>query len=157
SDFERIIYDTKHGYAQNLNKIVMVGSDRIVVEVKDPDNLPDETKEKLKGSKEFWVARLQGEEFTKQLTARLTQLTEENPGLKVSKEEERFVWLGPMLMMLLLGALLLALFFFVLPRFRDPLGGGFLSNYIESPAKRYDRTKMRVTFDDVADMQNAKS
>src|SRR5207302_602196 len=42
------------------------------------------------------------------------------------------------------------------PRFRDPLGGGFLSNYIKSPAKRYERSKQRVTFDDVAGMQNAK-
>src|SRR6185295_8327042 len=46
--------------------------------------------------------------------------------------------------------------FFLLPRFRDPLGGGFLSNYVKSPARRYDKTKMRVTFSDVADMQYAK-
>src|SRR5213595_26308 len=39
---------------------------------------------------------------------------------------------------------------------RDPLGGGFLSNYVKSPAKRYDKTKMRTTFDDVADMTSAK-
>src|SRR5262249_9315765 len=34
--------------------------------------------------------------------------------------------------------------------------GGFLSNYIKSPAKRYERSKLRVTFEDVAGMQNAK-
>ena len=28
----------------------------------------------------------------------------------------------------------------------DALGGGFLSNYVKSPAKRYDKTKMRTTF-----------
>ena len=32
-----------------------------------------------------------------------------------------------------------------------------MSNYIKSPAKRYDKSKMRVTFEDVADMQSAKS
>ncbi len=49
------------------------------------------------------------------------------------------------------------IFFFLLPRFRDPLsGGGFLSNYIKSPARRYERSKMRVTFEDVADMEHAK-
>jgi len=53
--------------------------------------------------------------------------------------------------------LLLGVLFFLLPRFRDPLGGSFLSNYIKSPARRYERSKMRVTFDDVAGMQNAKS
>src|SRR5437762_10554749 len=39
---------------------------------------------------------------------------------------------------------------------RDPLGGGFLNNYIKSPGKRYDKSKMRVTVEDVADMQGAK-
>ena len=37
------------------------------------------------------------------------------------------------------------------------MGGSFLSNYIKSPARRYERTKMRITFDDVAGMQHAKS
>src|SRR5213595_2908932 len=40
---------------------------------------------------------------------------------------------------------------------RDPLGGGFLSSYIKSPAKRYDKSKMRTTFEDVANMISAKS
>ena len=54
--------------------------------------------------------------------------------------------------------LLIAFFvFFILPRFRDPLGGGFLGNYIKSPARRYEKAKMRVTFNDVADMASAKS
>src|SRR5262249_4600509 len=34
--------------------------------------------------------------------------------------------------------------------------GGFLSNYVKSPAKRHEKTKIRVTFDDVADMASAK-
>jgi cell division protease FtsH len=59
-------------------------------------------------------------------------------------------------MMLLPAVLLLLLLLFLLPRFRDPMGGGFLSSYIKSPARRYERNKMRVTFEDVADMENAK-
>src|SRR5438270_176979 len=58
--------------------------------------------------------------------------------------------------MLIPAVLLLALILIFLPRVRDPLGGGFLSNYIKSPAKRYERSKLRVTFDDVAGMQYAK-
>src|SRR5207253_11486470 len=46
---------------------------------------------------------------------------------------------------------------FLLRSLRDPLGGSFLSNYIKSPARRYERNKMRVTFYDVADMESAKS
>jgi cell division protease FtsH len=158
SDFTRIVQDTKHGYAKNLSKVVLVGTDRINVEVKNPDDLPSEIKDKLKGSKEFWVVRPQGQGENKPVFARLDELANENPDLQVRQEEERFGWLGQAVLLLLPFALLLAVFvFFVLPRFRDPLGGGFLSNYIKSPARRYDRTKMRVTFDDVADMQNAKS
>src|SRR5205807_3794233 len=72
-------------------------------------------------------------------------------------EDEPGGWVGPLLMMILPAVVLLAIFFFfLLPRFRDPLGGGFLSNYIKSPAKRYDKTKTRTTFDDVADMTAPK-
>ena len=65
--------------------------------------------------------------------------------------------MGTVVMFVLPLLLIGALFFFLLPRFRDPLGGGFLSNYIKSPAKRYERSRNRITFDDVAGMQNAKS
>src|SRR5204863_7808653 len=44
----------------------------------------------------------------------------------------------------------------LLPRFRDPLGGGFMNSYIKSPARRYDKNKGRVSFEDVADMKSAK-
>jgi cell division protease FtsH len=81
---------------------------------------------------------------------------EEEP-LKIVREEDKWTWVGTAIMVVLPIAFLLFLFFVLIPRFRDPLGGSFLTNYIKSPARRYDRTKMRVTFDDVADMQNAKS
>src|SRR5439155_17322740 len=81
----------------------------------------------------------------------------ENPDVKVSSQEDHGSWVGVLLptvvtTMLLLGVLVL----FVLPRFRDPLGGGFLNNYIKSPARRYERSKGRITFEDVADMESAK-
>src|SRR5207253_2314860 len=75
-----------------------------------------------------------------------------------NQEAERSAWVGPFTMMVLPAILILAFFFFfLLPRLRDPLGGSFLSNYIKSPARRYERSKMRVTFEDVADMESAKS
>jgi cell division protease FtsH len=76
----------------------------------------------------------------------------------VKSEPERGAAFWTLLSILLPLALVLGIFFlFFLPRLRDPLGGSFLSNYIKSPARRYERSKMRVTFDDVADMENAKS
>jgi cell division protease FtsH len=87
----------------------------------------------------------------------VTKKLDEN-NVAYSKVEEQGAWLGTLVMVILPTVLLLALFFFfLLPRFRDPLGGGFLSNYIKSPARRYEKSKMRVTFEDVADMQYAKS
>ncbi len=74
-----------------------------------------------------------------------------------ARDPDTSEWLPKALFFLLPVLILVAVFvFFVLPRFRDPLGGGFLSNYIKSPAKRYEKAKMRITFDDVADMQYAK-
>jgi cell division protease FtsH len=72
-------------------------------------------------------------------------------------EREVSVWLGT-LSIVITTLLFVAIFFFffILPRFRDPFGSSFLNNYIRSPAKRFDKTKMRTTFDDVADMTNAK-
>ena len=75
------------------------------------------------------------------------------------KTERGFAtWIGPIsvgLSMLFLMAIFF--FFFILPRARDPFGGNFLNNYIRSPAKRFDKTKEpHCTFDDVADMTNAK-
>ncbi|MFQ3592181.1 MAG: ATP-dependent zinc metalloprotease FtsH, partial [Gemmataceae bacterium] len=68
-----------------------------------------------------------------------------------------FSLLWQILLTVVLPVVLLGLLFFVfLPRFRDPLGGGFLNNYVKSPAKRYERSKLRVTFDDVAGLKNAK-
>src|SRR5262249_1443255 len=87
----------------------------------------------------------------------VTAILEKN-NVDFARQEDSTAWIPQLLMLLLPALVLLAIFFFfLLPRFRDPLGGGFLSNYIKSPAKRYEKSKMRVTFDDVADMQYAKS
>ena len=65
--------------------------------------------------------------------------------------------LGPLIWTLLplviVGAIL---FFFLLPKLRDSSGGGFLSNYVRSPAKKYEKTRTRTTFEDVAGMEAAK-
>ncbi|MGH7173425.1 MAG: ATP-dependent zinc metalloprotease FtsH, partial [Gemmataceae bacterium] len=142
----------------NLKKVA-VGSDRISGELKDDvktDDLPESVKktlEKLRGKK-FTVERLRLDD------AELTKILEQHAkkGMQLTLDPDHFSWfLQPLMVIVLPAIILLALFMFLLPRFRDPLGGGFLSNYIKSPARRYERSKMRVTFDDVAGMQNAKS
>jgi len=51
--------------------------------------------------------------------------------------------------------LLLAFMVFMIRRARD-VEGGILGSFIKSPAKRYEKLKTRVTFQDVADLESAK-
>jgi cell division protease FtsH len=153
SDFLRLVHDKE--LSKHLTKVTFKGAEQITGEVKDASELPEEIRNKLVGGKKFTVLRPPLEDQGA-LDKRLTELTLQNQGFKFDRAEEHFGWLGPFLMMILPVILLVGLLFFLLPRFRDPLGGGFLSNYIKSPAKRYDKGKMRVTFEDVADMQGAK-
>jgi cell division protease FtsH len=144
---------------QHRIKKVVVSGERLTAELNDSstEGLPEAVKkslERLHGSKKFSVERIRMEDQT--LLPRLQEEVEKHD-MQLAQEPDHFSWLGQLLVMLLPAALLLGLLLFLLPRFRDPLGGGFLSNYIKSPARRYERSKMRVTFDDVAGMQNAKS
>ncbi len=139
--------------AGHLSEVTLVGKERITGKVIDPEKV----------SKDFAdiQTKLRGSQFVTDRPAiedggSLYQKLEKS-GVKWTSEPESGTWVAPMLLMLLPAVVLLAFFFFfILPRVRDPLGGGFLSSYIKSPARRYERSKLRVTFDDVADMENAK-
>jgi cell division protease FtsH len=160
-EFYSILMDKEQSRA--LRKVAFIGTERIVVEVDDKSKelLPKEIREKLRNNR-FSVARLQVLEIHK-VVERLEELAskkeEGKEPLHWFQQDDYFgPWMQTFFYVLLPLGLLAALFFFVLlPRFRDPLGGGFLSNYIKSPAKRYERSKGRVTFDDVAGLINAKS
>jgi cell division protease FtsH len=157
SDFLLLISKDR-GYSDNITKIIYQGTDQILIEVKDPEKLPADLRKKATRANQLVVQRPKTpaeESWVNRLNELATRV--ENP-VKIDQQEKEFAWLYAIAMMLLPAAVLLLLFvLFLLPRFRDPLGGGFLSNYIKSPARRYERSKMRVTFDDVAGMQAAKS
>jgi cell division protease FtsH len=138
-------------------KEVVQNGDRYEGEVKPDAKLPDakmteELRKKLRSGK-FSVERLQGNDV--QIQDLLNQKALK--GLIVYGKTQNFAQLTALFIYLGLPLILLFAFFLIfLPRIRDPLGGGFLNNYIKSPAKRYERSKLRVTFEDVAGMQNAK-
>ncbi len=138
-----------------LKKVTFVGSEGLRGELEKLDAVPEEMRDRFQGHTRFtmqWQVKQEDSELLKKLNE-LRPLT----GLTIGHEEEFLSWLGPVLLFVLPVVLLFAFFFFfILPRFRDPLGGGFINNYIKSPARRYDRTKQRVTFDDVANMESAK-
>jgi cell division protease FtsH len=53
------------------------------------------------------------------------------------------------------GLIIFVFILWTIRRMRD-MEGGILGSFIKSPAKRYEKQKMRATFDDVADLENAK-
>jgi cell division protease FtsH len=153
-DFNQLLTDPDQ--VKNIKSVTIIGNDKLVCEVFDREKLPEEIKKHVSAvgntGGRFPVRKPPpGDDpnFYDRLKA---------AKINYANEPDHFgEWFGGALIFLVPVALLLFLFLFILPRFRDPLGGGFLSNYIKSPAKRYDRSKLRVTFEDVADMQNAKS
>ena len=157
SDFVDLVKQGKKDNLPNtiIKKVVFVGPDRLEVEVHDDKaGVQKKSDGKPLGSRKFATLIPQGEIQTNSVD----KLLDENNVGDYTRQDDNGAWFGQLLMLLLPAILLLAIFFFfLLPRFRDPLGGGFLSNYIKSPAKRYENSKKRITFDDVADMQSAKS
>lgn len=161
SDFYTLIM---HEQAPELIKTLSFTSpEEINGELTDVEKLPESLghlKEKFqsKGTKRFDTRRwpIEDPELSKKLLALIQRQSKD---LKINAPENPYAWIGPTFMFLLPIMLLILLLFIILPRFRDPLGGGggFLSSYVKSPARRYDRAKMRVDFDDVAGMQSAKS
>jgi cell division protease FtsH len=144
---------------KKLSKVTFQGSDLIIAEVKNPEDLPknipdvEELRRKLKNNR--LVTTQQPPHMD--VAAISKELLKEDSDLQINNVPEKGTWLGPFLIVILPALLILGvIFLFLLPRLRDPLGGSFLSNYIKSPARRYERSKMRVTFEDVADMEAAK-
>src|SRR5262249_19699312 len=136
---------------KQVKKVTFVGKDRIIGEVIDQPN--DAVRAAQLPSGRFTVALPPGNDRMQLVE----EIRKSNPDVIIGSEEEHGAWVGQVLTLLLSSMLILGiLFLFILPRFRDPLGGSFLNNYIKSPARRYERSKGRVTFADVADMESAK-
>lgn len=148
SDFQRLINDKD----KPVNKVTIHGKNLVVGEIKK-DQLDNTLVKELKILRGKFAARLP--ETNDQVSVTRGWL-EKDPNLKIAWEEEHGAWVTPLLMTLLPMLIVLGILFLLMSRVRDPLGGGFLSNYIKSPARRYEKNKSKTTFDDVADMENAK-
>jgi cell division protease FtsH len=133
-----------------IAKITFIGNDRLNGEIKESELASDEVREAGLKRKSFQT------ELVPAFNERLVQLLIEKK-VKIERREDPMAWLTPVFPILIPVALILVVFlFFVLPRMRDPMGG-FVASYLKSPARRYERGKSRVTFEDVADMESAKS
>ena len=152
-----------------IKRLVIIGKDKAIGEVRDKES------QVLKNLK----LDLSGGQFTVNLPAADDQLPlidmvkaadaayresvpakgpDDKPEpVVISREEEPFPFLSQILLPVLMLGLFAAFFLFVLlPRMRDPSGGGFLNSYIRSPARKYETARGRITFDDVAGMDGSK-
>lgn len=146
-----------------VKKAVFIGSDRVEGEVRDPS--AEAVKNyKLTGGRFVVNMPHTNDQPTlirdweaKDQAARKKAPTEADPDkISISKREDP-AWVGPFILNLIVIGILIAILVFVfLPKMRDPMGGGFMNAYTRSPAKRYEKGKGRITFADVAGMENAK-
>ncbi|QJW93726.1 ATP-dependent zinc metalloprotease FtsH [Frigoriglobus tundricola] len=153
--------------AGELKSVTLFGTDRARGEVRDPNS---ELAKKFELGKNGQFAVLlppsndrgpliaEIEKEDQKYRDKVKAKGEEVPArVKINREEEPAPWIGSVLLQLLVVFGVVTLFVvFVLPKLRDPMGGGFINNYIRSPAKRYEKGKGRITFEDVAGMENAK-
>ena len=144
-----------------IKKFVLIGNERAKGEVRDAAAEPA-AKLGIKSGK-FEVNLPHSDDQSKLIDylekkdAEFREKNKDAERMVITKQDEPSPLLGTLLLNLMLIGILVAVFvFFILPRFRDPVGGGFLNNYIRSPAKRYEKGKGRITFEDVAGMEGAK-
>jgi cell division protease FtsH len=153
-----------------IKRLVLIGKERAVGEVRDKDSpvlkelelkLPSGHFEVKLPSAENQFAIIElvksGDEAFRKERKTADPNAEPIPPVVILKEEEPFPFVSQILIPLLILSLFAGLFFFlILPRVRDSAGGGFLNSYIRSPARRYEKSRGRVTFDDVAGMEGCK-
>jgi cell division protease FtsH len=141
----------KEQIAKKNVKDVRILPSKITGELLSKDPLPDELKSKMR-SLTFRTNKPNVGVEDLELMPMLAKY-----GISHDLESDSMSVLGPFLIWFVLPMLfLLALLLIFLPKLRDPLGGGFLSSYIKSPARKYEGSKQRITFNDVAGMENAK-
>ena len=144
-----------------IKKFVLIGNERAKGEVRDPAAEPAAKLGIKSGKFEVNLPHSDDQskiiDYLEKKDAEYRAKNADADKLVITKQDEPSPLLGTLILNLMLIGIVVAVFvLFILPKFRDPVGGGFLNNYIRSPAKRYEKGKGRITFDDVAGMEGAK-
>jgi cell division protease FtsH len=118
----------------------------------DDDTVPE------KYRKEFVFTRPAGNEYASLLSKRLEENREHISNWEFKKPDSSAA-IMQILLMLVLPLGILFLIFTMIRRSRNEMmgGGGFLSGFSKSPAKRFEATDKVITFDDVAGLQGVKA
>src|SRR5262245_46654180 len=167
ASYKGITYDQFQKLVEEgrIKKLSVMGNDKVQGEVRKPD---DEAVKPLKlGSCGKFSAVLPrsndlrpliDEIITKDADANKEGIRRgEMEPVQVRPEEDTGQWVTPFMWVVVPTLLMLAFFFFFLmPRLRRDEGGSVFNAYVKSPARRYERSKQRTTFEDVAGMDGAK-
>ncbi len=146
-----------------ISKLTLVGGNKVTGEVRNPADADLEPLNLSAGRFTTVLPHIENQDaFVREIIARdaLTNaaaiLKKEAKPVEVITEEDQGQWVGPLVYGVLPILVLVAFFFFVLPKMRDPMGGGFASSFVKSTARRIEKGMSRTTFDEVAGMDNAK-
>lgn len=146
-----------------LAKVRLIGTEKVIGELRDKEG---EAAKRLKLNEGRFSVMIQLKDtdvFTDKISKADNKVNEEKiadgslPAVQIHQSDDLASWFGPGFWSMVSVLLFFGLFvFFLLPRFKDGMGGGFMGGFGRSPAKRYEREKGRTTFADVAGMDNAK-
>ena len=123
--------------AKKIDKVVFRDPDRMEVTLK-ADALKEDSanvlsakfREKIRNLR--FEVKVPGED--KELLPKLRELAAQDK-MQLLREDEPFAGLGSLIFFLLPMILLMAFFFFVLPRMRDPMGGRFFEQLHTQPCQ----------------------
>jgi len=144
--------------SDNIAKVELRGQE-ITGEFKEPPKNPNYKPDDASGGKEpefletkfqVTVSHLAGEKLDEELTQRLGENYTAEP-LQDNTMTLLVIYLG-------ISAVFLVVMWVMFRRARDQFaGGGFLSGFSKSPARRYQKNSQQVTFADVAGLENVKN
>ena len=151
-----------------IKKLVLDGKQRAKGEVRDPDvdefvrglrlsggkfaiNLP------VMNDQRPFIQDVEQADADHRARLKKDNPADNTPEVQVQVEDEPPQFLAPLVWGVLPLLIVIAFFvFYLLPRLRDSGGGGFASGYVRSPARKYEKGKGRITFEEVAGMDGAK-
>jgi cell division protease FtsH len=146
-----------------IAELQIIGANKAVGKVRNPDDPSLKDLELNRGKFSTVLPKSENldkfieEVIAKDLAANRDAIAKKDAKpIEVVTEEDQGQWVTPVLYILLPTILLIVLFFLLVPRLRDPMGGGFAAGFVKSTARRVDKSMNRTTFADVAGMENSK-
>lgn len=133
--------------ANNVKEVTATGS-QIEGRWRKVPNDPDNPDSKLRDTFETYIPVWERE------NEELHKLLKEHDVKQVGKPIDAG---GQLLIWMLIPVAMIIFLFMMMRRASDPMGQGFLGGFARSPAKKFQPSEQRTTFEDVAAMDQAKS